>query len=76
MLRAQSHGPAYVPGGLACSRTLTVSKGKPVKMFAAPATPPLNAFTVPSEKAGPIQETEVGRLPNLAGVHTRIGFLK
>ena len=31
-----------------------MSKGKPVKMFAAPATPPLNAFTVPSEKPGPI----------------------
>ena len=46
MLRVQSIPPAYVPRGLACSLTLTVSKGNPVKMLAAPATPPLRALTV------------------------------
>ena len=46
MLRVQSIPPAYVPRGLACSLTLTVSNGNPVKMLAAPATPPLSALMV------------------------------
>jgi len=32
-----------------------------VKMFAAPATPPLNAFTLPSEKPGPILASSTHR---------------
>lgn len=54
MLRVQSIPPAYVPLGLAWSLTLTVSNGKPVKMLAAPATPPLSALMVLSELPEPI----------------------
>ena len=55
MLRVQSIPPAYVPRGLACNLTLTVSNGNPVNMLAAPATPPLSALIVPSDLPGPIR---------------------
>lgn len=59
ILRVQSTGPAYVPRGLACNLTLTVSNGNPVKILAAPATPPLSALMVLSGLPNPIASDEL-----------------
>lgn len=70
ILRVQSIGPAYVPRGLACNLTLTVSNGNPVKILAAPATPPLRALVVLSGLPNPIASDLFTAVPSL-----RVGSL-